>query len=222
MIGNSLSLAITCKTVIPITSVSGMTLSNVLFQVKNSSLPVGSLAAGISFSFPVVFNLTGYVVKADNTGLPVLTPSIQTSVVNVLTVNGQSGYSTQMPILVSGKAESLNPDISVNPIQVSFPALVIGSADGSGSVSTLTINNIGSSPMKILSYAFASGQYTGDADSVVNNITTQNGISILDTNGYFTSSNLPPVGTIIQGDSGLSVDLFFNTTVCELSKSIFH
>jgi hypothetical protein len=191
-----------------------MTLNNVLYQVQNSSLPTRALAAGDSFSFPVVFNLTGYVVKADNTGKPVLTPGIETSVVNVLTTNGQSGYSTQMPISITGRAESVNPDLSLNPIQVSFPGLVIGSTDNSGASSTLTINNIGSSPMKILGYAFATGQYTDDANSNLTNVTTgSNGISFLDKNHYFTASNLPSVGTIIQGNSGLSVDLLFNTTV---------
>lgn len=160
----------------------------------------------------MVFNLTNYVPEADNSGKTVLPPQIESSVVNVFTINGQSGYSKQMPISVSAKATSSSPIISINPLQVSFPGIVIGITESS-STASLSINNIGTDPMTILGYAFAEGEFTNTDTDNLTNVTTINGVSTLDKNGYFTSSDLPPVGTIIQGGSGLSVDLVFNSTV---------
>jgi hypothetical protein len=68
--------------------------------------------------------------------------------------------------------------------------------------------------MNITGYAFATGTYTNSANSPVTNVTFTKGVAVLDVNGYFTSSDLPPVGTIIQGGAAVTVDLLFNTTVC--------
>jgi hypothetical protein len=213
-------LNITCNTIIPITSFSGLSINNVLFQVQNSTLPTKPLAANVTFSFPVVFNLTNYVPEADGSGKTVLRPQIESSVVNVYTVNGQAGYSKQMPISVSAKATSSSPIISINPIQVSFPGIIVGISGTSGTTATLSINNIGSDPMTILGYAFATGEFTNTDTDNLTNVTTVNGVSVLDKNGYFTTASLPPVGTVIQGGGGLSVDLLFNSTVCSLTTPV--
>jgi hypothetical protein len=203
-IGNSSSMTMTCTVKTPIT-VLGMILGGGgLFQSQNSSLPSTKLATGSTFSFPVVFNLTQYKSS----------PAVQTAVLNLLTNNTVAGFSTQVPISMTGKASSNNPILSMSPLQVSFPGLVVPSAQSNaGSVSSLVISNLGQNAMNITGYAFATGPYNNSANSPVTNVTFSKGVAVLDVNGYFTSSDLPPVGTIIQGGAATTVNLLFNTTV---------
>ena len=197
-------MTITCTVTTPL-QVLGMILGGGgVFQSQNSSLPTTSLATGSHFSFPVIFNLTQYSS----------TPAVQTAVLNLLTNNTVAGFSTEVPILVTGKATSSNPIISMSPLQVSFPGLIIPSASAyEGSVSSLVISNLGQNTLTISGYAFATGMYTNSPNSPVTNVTFTNGVAVLDVNGYFTSSGLPPVGTVIQGGAAVTVDLLFNTTV---------
>jgi hypothetical protein len=102
----------------------------------------------------------------------------------------------------------------MSPLQISFTGLIIPSASTyEGSVSSLVISNLGQNSLTISGYAFATGMYTNSPNSPVTNVTVTNGIAVLDVNGYFTSSDLPPVGTVIQGGAAVTVDLLFNTTV---------
>ncbi|KAE9379342.1 WSC-domain-containing protein [Stipitochalara longipes BDJ] len=204
LIGNSSSMTITCTVKTPVT-VLGMILGGGgLFQSQNSSLPSAKLAAGSTFNFSVIFNLTKYTSS----------PAVQTAVLNLLTNNTVAGFSTEVPISVTGKAASNNPILSMSPLQVSFPGLVVPSAlSNAGSASSLIISNLGQNAMNITGYAFATGTYTNSPNSPVTNVTFTNGSAVLDAHGYFTSSDLPPVGTIIQGGASVTVDLLFNTTV---------
>ena len=203
-IGSYSSMTITCTVTTPL-KILGMILGGVgVFQSQNSSLPTTSLAIGSTFSFSVIFNLTQYSS----------TPAVKTAVLNLLTNNTVAGFSTEVPILVTGKATSNNPIISMSPLQVSFSGLIIPSASAyEGSVSSLVISNLGQNSMTISGYAFATGTYTNSPNSPVTNVTFTNGVAVLDVNAYFTSSDLPPVGTVIQGGAAVSIDLLFNTTV---------
>lgn len=198
-------MTITCTVTTPL-QVLGMILGGGgVFQSQSSSLPTSSLATGSTFSFPVIFNLTQYSS----------TPAVQTAVLNLLTNNTVAGFSAEVPILVTGKATSSNPIISMSPLQVSFPWLIMPYASAyEGSVSSLVISNLGQNSLTISGYAFATGMYTNSPNSPVTNVTFTNVVAVLDVNGYFTSSDLPPVGTVIQGGAAVTVDLLFNTTVC--------
>ncbi len=211
-------MIITCTVTTPL-QVLGMILGGGgVFQSQNSSLPTISFATGSTFSFPVIFNLTQYSS----------TPAVQTAILNLLTNNTVAGVSTEVPILVTGKATSSNQTISMSPLQVSFPGLIIPSASAyEGSVSSFFISNLGQNSLTTSGYAFATGMYTNSPNSPVANVTFINGVTVLDVNGYFTSSDLPPVGTVIQGGAAVTVDLLFNTTVrsshliwCSLSDNL--
>lgn len=203
-IGSYLSMTITCTVTTPLQVLGIILGGGGVFQSQSSSLPTSSLATGSTFSFPVIFNLTQYSS----------TPAVQTAVLNLLTNNTVAGFSAEVPILVTGKATSSNPIISMSPLQVSFPWLIIPYASAyEGSVSSLVISNLGQNILTISGYAFATGMYTNSPNSPVTNVTFTNGVAVLDVNGYFTSSDLPPVGTFIQGGAAVTVDLLFNTTV---------
>lgn len=75
-IGNSSTLMMTCTANIAITKIVCMTVASSLFQAKNSSLPTGSLKAGATFSVPVTFNLTAYVVNSGSSSAPSVKPGV--------------------------------------------------------------------------------------------------------------------------------------------------
>src|SRR5580700_2211921 len=56
-IGSTETILVNCTANIPITSILGLSSTNIVFTAQNSSLPTGSLSAGQSFSFPATFNL---------------------------------------------------------------------------------------------------------------------------------------------------------------------
>lgn len=116
---------------------------------------------------------------------------------------------------LTGTAASQNPWLSINPLQVNFPEVVIGSAAGaSSSSSTFFVQNIGNADLTILGYAFStspSGPYTNVTFSTVTN---------LDANGYFTTPKLPAIGTVIPIDDSITIPALFNTTTVGNSYSI--
>lgn len=207
---------ITCTANIPITGLPGLILGKSIFQALNSSLPTGSLAAGQSFSFPVTFNLTGYILNGESSSAPAVSPGVQTTAINILTTNGVTGYATEEPISVTGKSVSPEPFISMAPMEIDFSGIVLGSAAANaGSADTFIISNVGQSNMTILGYAFTAGSINSNA--TITNVTTINGVSVFDVNSYFTSTNLPAIGTAIPGGASVTVNAMFNTTVCTKS-----
>lgn len=160
-------------------------------------------------------------MTAGSSSAPAVSPGVQTTSIGVISVNGQTGFSTEAPISVTGKSVSSNPFASMSPLQVDFPGIVIGSAlAAAGSASTFIISNVGQNNMTINGYAWTTGAQTPDPGTTTTytNVTMAkdaygNTTYVLDGNGYFTSANLPPVGTIITGGSSITVNALFNTTV---------
>jgi hypothetical protein len=109
----------------------------------------------------------------------------------------------------------------MSPLEVDFPGIVIGSAAaGAGSASTFIISNIGQNSMTIQGYAWTTGALTPDSGTATTytNVTITedsygNMLYVLDSNGYFTSANLPAVGTVIAGGESITINALFNTTV---------
>jgi hypothetical protein len=139
-IGMANTMMVNCTANIPIVQIQGLTIWNSIYQAQNSSLPQGSLKVGDSFSIPVVFNLTGFVLNSGSTSAPSVSPGVQTTAMNLFTTNGVSGYSTQQGITLTGTSVSASPWLSITPLQVNFPGIVIGSAaSAAASASTFII-----------------------------------------------------------------------------------
>jgi hypothetical protein len=215
-IGSSKTLNVTCTANIPITQLPGFVLGKAVYEASNSSLPTGQLAAGVSFSFPVTFDLTNHQLDAGSTSSPSVTPGVQSTSIEILTVNGVTGYAPQQPITLTGMSVSSAPFITINPLQVDFAGIVVGSAAAeTGSDNTFIINNVGLSPMTILGFAYTNGSVTSNS-SVFYNVTSD----ALDVNGYFTSSDLPEVGTVIAGGASVTVSVNFNANVSPNARNI--
>jgi hypothetical protein len=210
-IGSSKTLTVSCTANIAITSISISVPYMSVYQVTNSSLPRGSLSAGATFSFPITFNLSGSVA-----------PGVQSTSINLNTVNGASGFSTQQPISVSGQSISVSPYASLIPLQVDFSPLIIGSAAAQqGSASTFVIQDIGQSNLTILGYAFTDNISDTVANTNVTVAASANGTSVLDKNGVFFTNDLPHVGTVIQSGASVTVDVVFNTSATGNFYSVF-
>ncbi len=216
-IGSSKTLNVTCVANIAITELSGLTLGSTLYTASNSSLPSGEIASGASFIFPVTFDLTTHQLSSGSTSSPDVTPGVQTSSVSIFTVNAVTGYATQQPVTLTGMSISAAPFITMNPLQVSFDGVVVGSAAATtGSDAAFVINNVGMSNMTILGYAYTNTSVTSTT-SVFHNLTstTVNGVTttVFDSNGVFTSTDMPAVGTVIEGGSSVTVSANFNSNV---------
>jgi hypothetical protein len=222
-IGSSKTLSVTCTANIAITQITGLVLGKIVFTALNSSLPTGPLKVGASFTFPVTFDLTNHQLDSGSQSSPEVVPGVQTTSLELLTVNGVTGYATAQPITLTGMSVSSAPFIIMNPLQVDFQGIVVGSAaQEGGSDSTFIINNVGLSPMNITGFAWTSDSVSSSS-AVFHNltlITNANGtITAFDDNGYFTATNMPSVGTIIPGGGSVTVDVNFNSNASSLSKT---
>lgn len=212
-IGNTKTLIVTCKTNIAITKLSGFSTNKPVFQVSNSSLPTGPLALGATFSFPVIFNLTALQLTG-STSSPSVQPGVQTSSVWILSTNGKAGYAPQQPISLTGTAISSAPFITINPLQVDFGGVVVGSAAAeTGSDNTFIISNAGLTNMSIVGMAWTTDEVNSPTAVFHNVSTSAAGKASLDDSGYFTSSSLPTIGQIIPAGSSMTIGVNFNSNV---------
>ena len=216
-IGTSLTLNVTCTAKIAITKLNGIVLGSSLYTASNSSLPTGKLATGSSFSFPVTFDLTNHQLDAGSTSSPTVAPGVQTTSIEILTVNAVTGNAPQQPVTLTGTSISAAPFISMDPVQVDFAGIVaVSAAAETGSDSTFIISNVGMADMTILGPA-----YTNTSISLLTSIfynltsvTTSSGIvTTFDSNGIFTSTNMPLAGTVIKGGASITVSANFQSDI---------
>ena len=224
-IGTTKTLRVECTALIPITKLNGITTQDATFQASNSSLPQGSLATGAQFSFPVTWNLTQASIKdAAGASFAAVQPGIKTSSLVISTTNGVAQYSNSLPITLQGNEVSDSAFLSLSPQEVDLGGIVVGS-DGAatGLDSAFVLSNIGSSPLKILGYAFAGTEIDDDDEGGAieyTNTTTSGGQSIIGDG--FTSSDLPPIGSIVAAGQSLTVPINFKAVEVGNYQSLFN
>ncbi|KAI9836466.1 MAG: hypothetical protein M1819_001498 [Sarea resinae] len=208
-LGSSETETVTCTANIAITSVDGATVGTGFFEVDNSSLPQGALAAGATFNFPVTWNLTdASVTDAANASYGNTSPGVKSTALTLYTTNAVTGYATLFPISLTGTEVSSKAYLSLTPVEVDFGGIVLTGNDSSGGTisSPFSIANAGLANLTITGYAYT----TEDLDD--DNIDYTNSTEIDGTwdLGYgFTSTNLPLVGTILGSGDSISVDAVF-------------
>jgi WSC domain-containing protein len=211
LIGSTAVQTVNCTANTAITTFKGLSVGSTVFQASNSSLPQGPLSIGDRFSFPVTFNLSSsnYNLTGGSTSAPSVQPGVQTTALTIFTTNTNAGFSSQVPVSLTGSSVSDTPFLQIIPFQVTFSGIVVGSAASSqGSVSTFMINNIGQNKAKIFGYAFQNAAETSPLTNV-----TVTADSVLDVTGSITASDLPPVGTYIPGGGSVTVHVAFNTNI---------
>ncbi|KAK3378034.1 WSC domain-containing protein [Podospora didyma] len=209
-IGSSSTIDVTCTARIKINKIANLTIGNALYNASFASLPQGVINAGQSFTFPVTFNLTGYVLRSGSTSAPSVQPGVQSGSISLVTVNSVTGYSTQQPLSVTGNTITSSPFAAINPVSIDFQPLVIGSASAvGGSESAMVIQNLGKTPMKILGYAFTIDSPTSAGAQFTNITQGANGTYRLDANGFFTTEDLPSLDSTIAAGSSVIVHMRF-------------
>lgn len=208
-IGTKKTLDVSCTANIAITSITGLTIGKTMYQASNTSLPKGAIKAGATFTFPVTFNLTDYVLDSGSTSSPSVSPGVMSAALIIYSKHAVKGYSAQQSIGLTGAIVSPNAWLSISPLQVTFSPLVVGSAasDG-GSTSTFIVQNTGQAAMKILGYAFSKDS----SGTGYTNVTFGSPTS-LDSDGYFTTTNLPAINAMFSPGEALTVAVTFDTAV---------
>jgi iron transport multicopper oxidase len=199
---------INCTANIPVTSITGLTMTNPLFTALNSSLPTGPLKTGQAFSFPATFNLTtASIQNTVNTSYSGVKPGVAAGAITLHTVNGVTGYSTSQPLALSGKTVSQNGFLSLSPVEVDFGGLVVNSAAAqAGLPGSLIISNIGVGSLTITG---SSWKDLNAAAPTNVNITQIGSTSQYTVGPAFNATNWPQNGYVIPGGSSISVTLNF-------------
>lgn len=207
-LGSNATQQVTCKANIAITIIQSAVTGDAHFKVDPSTLPQGPVAQGASFTFPVTWDLanaqTGNTANATYGNV---SPGVKSTPLTITTINAVQGYSTKFPISLTGTEVSQKAFLVEAPINVDFSGIVLLANQGVPSVtSPFTISNAGLNPLTILGYAYT----MDDVNSAIHytNVTaTKNGTFDLGTG--FTSNNLPPVGSALQGGAQVSVEATF-------------
>ncbi|KAB5549639.1 hypothetical protein GE09DRAFT_180398 [Coniochaeta sp. 2T2.1] len=202
--GGTSQQTVSCTVNVLVTKVNGCTTGDKLFQCDNSTLPQGQVAAGTTFTFRVAWNLTQ---KAINDAQGVSYGRVIPAVLNIYTTNGLAGYSTIVPVSVSGTVVSSDPFLFMSPTEVDFGGLVIGSSEGSsGLTGSAVIQNIGNGTLAITGVAWQDGNTPG---APYHNV-TYSGKSATFDQGFTVPDFVVPGQTIGPGDS-IGMQLLFNT-----------
>ncbi|KAM7222882.1 wsc domain containing protein [Rhypophila decipiens] len=205
--GSSGTATVSCRANIAITRLDGCTTADPRFKCANSTLPTGPLAAGATFSFPVVWNITKEALATiENTSYGKVIPGVDGTVLNLHTVNGAGGFSTSVPVSLSGKVLSTAPFLFISPGEVDFGGLILGSEQADRGLSgSASIQNSGNTVLTIQGIAWRSGD-----DGPYTNVTYANGRASFGQ-GFSASSFPAPMSTLAPGQT-LGVPLFFEAT----------
>ncbi|KAH8899451.1 WSC-domain-containing protein [Thozetella sp. PMI_491] len=208
--GDTKDAIINCTANIAITKIEGCKTGDAVFQCNNASLPTGALAKGASFSFPVTWNLKDATINnLVNSSYSKVIPGVESTVLSVYTTNGVKGYTTLVPISLTGQVVSKSPFLFTSPGHVDFGGLVLGSAEASnGLTGSLSVQNLGNSTMTITGISWTAGN-----DTTARNATF-NGTNAVFGRG-FSAMGFPAPGSTIQAGGSISVPLFFNATVAD-------
>ncbi|KAK5663734.1 hypothetical protein OQA88_4165 [Cercophora sp. LCS_1] len=207
--GTTGTASITCIAKIAITQVDGCTTEDSRFECDNSTLPVGPLSVGNSFTFPVTWNLTADALdEIEGVSYGKIIPGADGSVLKLHTTNGVANYAHKTPISLSGNIVSADPFLLVSPGQVDFGGLVLGSASAvNGLEATAHIKNVGNSTLEILGVAWRLGT---DPSTPHNNVTLEGTRTVFGEG--FEAEGFPEVGDFFDAGQGLTVPIFFNAT----------
>ncbi|KUI55535.1 Putative fungistatic metabolite [Cytospora mali] len=213
-IGSSATKNLTCTALIE-TAIESMTIGSTYYKVTESPTLPKNLTAGQSFTFSVTFNLTTY--SADGSHGTKLAPGVKSGAVTITTENEVAEYASTQPISLTGEAITDASYPNVNPLQVDFSPVVVtntssGPVSSGASENTFVLANLGEASMQISRYGYTNTDPTDD-DTVFYNLTTSDNGTVLDSNGYFTSSSLPAVGSTIAAGSSVVVTVDFNTNI---------
>lgn len=208
-LGSKATRTVSCTANIGITSISDVSVGDNHFKVNKADLPQGAIAKGTTFTFPVTWDLTDTTVSNQaNASYGNTAPGVKSTALKLTTVNSVAGYSTELPIGLTGNEVSEKAFFVLAPITVDFGGLVILDPNDLPSTSSpFTLSNKGRSSLSITGYAYTQDEL--DDDPTYTDVSFAGGAPYAIDEG-FSSSNLPKIGTVIQGGGSIAVDAVFS------------
>ena len=198
-------MTVSC-TVLASTRISGCLTSNKRFKCDNSTLPQGILSPGNTVTFPVSWNTQSTIQDAQNVSYGKVIPGIESTVLDIYTANQVAGYSSDIPVGLSGVIVSSDPFLFATPNEVDFGGLVLGSpsaANGLGG--SFSLQNIGNSTLTLTGMAWGLSNTSG----IYTNVTHDG--QAADLGLGFTSPDFPAVGSTLAPGQALGIPLAFHT-----------
>ncbi|KAF3769510.1 WSC-domain-containing protein, partial [Cryphonectria parasitica EP155] len=217
-IGSSAVDSVSCTALIG-TTIESLAIGSVYYSLSSSDAFPLPLAAGQSFTLDVVFNLTGYSSTTGGGGNTTqLVPGSKSAVVTITMDNDVAEYASTQSISFTGDAITGDAYPAVNPLQVDFSAVVVtnsssGPVSSGASDNAFVLSNLGEAGLEILRYAYTNTDPSDDDTTFTNLTTTTNNETVLDSNGYFSTTELPALGSSIAAGSALTVQVEFNTNI---------
>jgi iron transport multicopper oxidase len=210
-IGTAKTVIVNCTTLIAINSIIGCTTGDATFKCLNSTLPSGPLAQGAHFSFPVTWNLTQASINdAQNASYGKVLPGVDSTSLNIYTVNAVPKYSNLLPVTLQGITVSSVAFLSISPAEVDFGGIVVmGPDQTSGLSAAAIISNIGSQDLNILGLAWTA--IVTSTPAYTNLTVNTDGSTMLGAN--FSSPDFIHVGDILAPGQSVTVPLLFNASV---------
>ncbi|KAF4632806.1 hypothetical protein G7Y89_g5318 [Cudoniella acicularis] len=203
-LGTTSTQIITCTANIQIQIVNA-TVGNPLFIVNPSSLPVGQVHAGTTFSFPVTWNLTNAEVSSiPESSSGFVSPGIKSTPLTLTTINAVKGYTTSFPLSLIGTEVSSTPLLSVAPSSLEFGGVVILDPTNIPTLSgVITLTNNGLQDLTIEGYGYIDPESGDFVDSEIINGSWDLGFG-------FNASILPFIGSTIAATSSILIDVLFD------------
>lgn len=153
---------------------------------------------------------------AQNVSFGHVLPGVQSTVLDLYTVNGIAGYSTDFPLSIGGTTISKSAFLAISPQEVDFGSIVVGSGTAETGISgAVIVSNLGN---QVLTFSGFAWDEATESD-VYHNLTT--GSDGLKTVGNgFTSSSFPNVGDSISVGGSITVPLNFKANTVGSYSSI--
>jgi len=204
-VGQTSTVQISCTAITAVT-ISGCTTSLATFQCQNSSLPL-TVASGITFTFPVTWNLTQAAINQaqSNNNFQVL-PGSEGARLNLYAAAGASGYATNTPIQLSGTVVASQGFLVVNASEVDFGGIVLLGPMSQIS-STIILSNKGTAVLTFNGFAWQDMYASG---MPFNNVSVQAASQPTTVGNGFTAINFPSVGSQLSPGQSIAIPLTFS------------
>lgn len=205
----------TCTALIA-TTINSLSIGSKYYSFTSSEAVPFALAAGGSFTLAVTFNLTGYSANGAD-GTISLAPGSKSGAVSITTDNSVAEFASSQSISLTGDAVTDGSYPSVNPLQVDFTAVVVtnttsGPISNGASYNTFILSNLGETELEVMGYAYTNTDPSDD-DTQFTNLTVNGNETLVDSNGYFTTTELPALQSSIAAGNSLTIEVSFNTNI---------
>ncbi|TQN68162.1 WSC domain-containing protein [Colletotrichum shisoi] len=186
--GSTASVKVSCKANVALTQLVGCSVSDASWSCSNSTLPMGAVAAGTSFSLDVTWDLSNPAAK--------VVPGFLSGALTLF-ISASADYGSSTVVSLRGTVVKQGAFLSATPSDIAFGRLVQRDAPD-GLTGTALLQNVGNGTLTFTGFAWQS-----DAGTFTN-LTGDGNLG-----SGFSSSNFPAVGSTLESGQEVTVPLRF-------------